>query len=393
MFFEILQHGAKLLAAFDVPVHQPQALYAPGRIVRAGRLAPLHAPQTSFDGRRVLLPERRPPEGAHRRITRHLAQYLLIGCVGGRFSPLKLDVGVLGWEHGLSMGLADNTPGKHRRGVATASNPERRRPFRLRILASGSSGNAALLQAGGPVFLLDAGISARSLQGFLQEDGFTWDDVRGVFLSHEHDDHVRGLPVLTRRCSAPLCGTAPTLRALEARVGAPARDRAVALAMGEAAQLSGVTAVPLRLPHDAAGPVGYRISCQDRHLVHLTDLGYVSRDLCATALEADVLVLEANHDERMLQTGPYPHRLKRRVSGPYGHISNSQMAEALRSLLSRSAHPPHTVVLAHLSRQNNTPQLALESARNALAHLGLTRTIRLEVAHSRTPLDWIDFEQ
>lgn len=218
-------------------------------------------------------------------------------------------------------------------------------------LASGSSGNALLVQTGARSCLIDCGIPIRELQRLLGGIGVSVDDLAFVFVSHEHSDHVRSLRSLTRR-QIPILTTEQTARVLEiprslVDVVSPHRPHVV----------EGVNVTPLSVHHDAVDPCGVFITHGASSAAVLTDLGTPCESLVPYLETADLIVLEANHDERMLRDGPYPAMLKRRVRSRLGHLSNTECASLLDTALRRSSSLP-AVWLAHLSQTNNRPELA-----------------------------------
>jgi phosphoribosyl 1,2-cyclic phosphodiesterase len=233
---------------------------------------------------------------------------------------------------------------------------------RVRVLASGSSGNALFVSFGNTRLLVDAGVSIKQLEGALAEIGERPDDLSAVLVTHEHADHVAGLNALQSRWAhVPIRATSSTARQLErrdiARVDGPP------LAGGLAIHVGDVRVAPFAVDHDAAEPVGFRFDWGDFSMAVATDLGTARPHIEAMLAGCRVLMLEANHDPDMLRNGPYPAFLKRRIASVSGHLSNRQSA----ALVSRVASPAlERVVLAHLSNTNNTPQLAVAEVSRAL---------------------------
>ena len=245
-------------------------------------------------------------------------------------------------------------------------------------LASGSSGNAALVSWGTTHILLDAGVSARRITTGLRILGVEPEQLSAILITHSHSDHISGLEVLTRKRQVPvvaspdtcaqLCGRIPALAAL-VRPQEPERE---------------VTIGALRVrsfptPHDAPGSVGYTIAGEEGRLALCTDLGYVTPQVRRWVLGCDLLVCETNHDEDWVRTGPYPYYLKQRVLGDYGHLSNEAGAELAAQAVEAGAR---TVILAHLSHENNTPAHAREAVCRRLRAMGCDpeRDITLAVA-------------
>lgn len=239
----------------------------------------------------------------------------------------------------------------------------------LRTLASGSSGNCILLSHQGVHLLLDAGISCKRIMADLRELGIDPRTVVGILITHEHSDHIAGLATLTKRLGVPVYASPGTARALRRRMGWPAgllRD----VAPGESFGLGGFSVGSFPTSHDAEEPMGFFFTAGSRRAAVVTDLGYVSDEVLHGVLGAQLVVCEANHDVDLLRQGPYPYPLKRRILGEQGHLSNEAGAMLALRCVEAGAH---TVVLAHLSQENNTPALALGAARQALAgHADIT---------------------
>lgn len=257
--------------------------------------------------------------------------------------------------------------------------------MRLTLLASGSGGNALLVEAAGARVLIDGGLRPRKLQSRLRQlhaglapqhrDGGP--EAPGaapadaVFLTHEHADHICGAEALAAH-GLRLFATAGTARALPAA----ARANLSEVQAGQAVCFQSLRVHPVALPHDAAEPVAYVIASERARLGVLTDCGHPSPAVIAALAGCDALVLEANHDQRLLRDGPYPPFLKQRIAAATGHLSNDQSAELLRGVLSRGAAPA-LVIAAHLSRTNNRPALVEAALRRAL---GSRQDVRLLVA-------------
>jgi phosphoribosyl 1,2-cyclic phosphodiesterase len=249
--------------------------------------------------------------------------------------------------------------------------------------SSGSSGNCYLVRTDAAAVLIDAGISATRILGQLERAETKPDQVKGVFLTHEHIDHVRGVRVLMKRLpQTELFTSSGTIEALErserqagAGAGAafdkdvPHRRRKLILPT-EPVQIGDMTVRAFRTLHDAADPYGYSISADGKEVAIVTDTGAVTDEILEGVRDADVLVLESNHDTQMLREGSYPWLLKQRILSERGHLSNAQAAEALTRLFALRGHK-RVVLLAHLSDQNNTPALAERTVITLLARVGL----------------------
>ncbi|GGI95250.1 metallo-hydrolase [Alicyclobacillus cellulosilyticus] len=259
------------------------------------------------------------------------------------------------------------------------------------VLASGSSGNALYVQSGATRILIDAGLSGRELQRRLREvTGRGLDELDAVVLTHEHVDHVRGLNQILKWTSVPVYATAGTwhqMAAVAAEWAASGRIRCVRA--GEAWTLGAMTLTPFGVSHDAEEPVMYRIDAGGASLALVTDLGYVSDRVKDAVRGCGVYIFETNHDPEMLRSGRYPWRVKRRILGDKGHLSNEDAAVALAELVP-SAQGRVQVFLAHLSEENNLPELAELTVRTVLADILGSEAERVDMhltsRHAPSPL-------
>ena len=232
--------------------------------------------------------------------------------------------------------------------------------MRLVTFASGSTGNCALVSADGHI-LIDAGISLRRIRANLSLSGLTSEDVSGVLITHEHSDHISGLAMLVKYHKIPVY--APAAVAVFLRGSIPGIDACLReIVPGEAFSLGGMNIRAFPTPHDARQSVGYRIE-SGAVFGFATDMGCVTEEIVSGLSGADAVVIEANHDTDMLLSGPYPAYLKQRVLSERGHLSNEEGA-ALALRLAEGG--TRTIVLGHLSRENNTPSLAVGTVREAL---------------------------
>ena len=236
------------------------------------------------------------------------------------------------------------------------------------VLASGSGGNATLFESRGTRVLVDGGLGPRALARELSAIGVELP--HAIVITHAHHDHVANAPRLGKKLRVPIYMTDATAR----RAPMPSTVDVVRFHPRAAFGIGALTIAPTPLPHDAA-QVALSISDGACTALLATDLGEVTGALLDVARACDVLLLESNHDVTMLESGPYPSHLKQRIRGARGHLSNDQA----HALLRRLSHRTRTVVLMHLSQTNNSPRLALESARDALSG----RAISLSVASPR----------
>lgn len=230
------------------------------------------------------------------------------------------------------------------------------------MLASGSKGNAALISSSRQRFLVDIGISCRELTKRMKEISVSPEELDGVFLTHEHIDHIRGLETFLKKYQVPVYSSTNTWRAILGRYTNLERKNCRLL---EGGLLCGDMRVEsFAIPHDAADPHGYTFTSQasGAKCAYLTDAGFITDTIRAAVTGSDALVLEANHDVEMLKNGPYPQALKQRILSTRGHLSNNTAGMFLAQLEKMPEH----VILAHLSEKNNLPSLAHDTVENIL---------------------------
>lgn len=250
--------------------------------------------------------------------------------------------------------------------------------MRVISLASSSKGNAAIVQVGESSWLIDCGISMKKIMERLAHQHALLADIDGVIITHEHQDHIRGLGPFLRRYQKPCYAAPKTLACLrDGRLGN--HIETLLKPFPEAGlERKNVHIVPIPLSHDAAEPIGLHFHDGVHALTMLTDTGCVNDDMLEYMAESDLVFLEANHDPQLLKQGPYPESLKRRIASDYGHLSNQACGVALRQIV--SAKTKH-IMLAHLSEQNNTLKHAQETVVQHLVGRGaLPKGLRLSVA-------------
>lgn len=237
---------------------------------------------------------------------------------------------------------------------------------RFCTFASGSGGNAALVSSGNTHILIDMGISCRRICQSLAKFGLTPEMLTAVLITHEHNDHIAGLATYIKKYKTPIITTSPTARQLAYRI-AGIEPLLRCAEWGETCEIGDISVMVLASSHDCAASCGFRLDTPNGTLGYLTDTGYIPGETAAALMGAKLLVLESNHDIEMLRSGPYPYHLKERVLGMRGHLSN-EVAAAFAVDSARAG--TKTIVLAHLSRENNTPQVALNTMEPWLAAAG-----------------------
>lgn len=250
--------------------------------------------------------------------------------------------------------------------------------FELCTLASGSSGNCLLMTDGKTHILVDAGISARRITTALKALGVEPGELAGILVTHEHSDHIAGIATLTKQLNLPVYASNAAGRQLYYRI-AFIEECLHTFHPGESFELGGFGVESYPTSHDTKESVGYAVTCGGRKAAVVTDLGVVTEEVRRGLNGAHLAVVEANHDVEMLRSGPYPYYLKSRILGDYGHLCNEDGADLARLCVEGGAH---TVVLAHLSAENNSPSIAHRVVKTHLEAGGVDtqKDILLEVA-------------
>ena len=240
--------------------------------------------------------------------------------------------------------------------------------FSVVVLGSGSSGNATLLSHSKGKVLLDAGLSGREICRRATSLGVYPESIKAIVVTHEHKDHTQGIRVLAKKFRVPVYISDPTLEVLGITQDLPARER---IESGREFCVAGMTFMPFAVPHDSVDPLGFVVSACGQKLGVAMDLGYVSALVRERLFGCDGLIIESNHDLEMLKIGPYPWALKQRVMSRQGHLSNEAVAKFLTEDFDGRAR---YIFLAHLSKNNNHPDLARLAAGRALRSRHATST-------------------
>jgi len=234
--------------------------------------------------------------------------------------------------------------------------------MRFCSIASGSSGNCIYVGSDATHLLIDAGISCKRVEEGLKGLDLKASDLDGILITHEHSDHIKGIEMLVKKYQIPIYATSGTLRYIRQNsyLSTCSDDLFIEIHPDEKTLIKDCSFQPFRISHDACDPVGYRVNYGKRKVAVCTDIGAYNEYTVENLKNLDALLLEANHDIKMLQVGPYPYYLKRRILGDRGHLSNENSGR----LLSRILHDNlQTVMLGHLSKENNIPELAYEAVR------------------------------
>lgn len=247
-------------------------------------------------------------------------------------------------------------------------------------LSSSSSGNAVLVTGNGRSILIDCGIPVRRLKEGLESAGVRLNDVEGILLTHEHDDHIRTVAVVSENYGIPVYASRGTLREVKSRLDLKGGFYFEKM---RTFSLAGMEITPFSTPHDAVQPVGYSISAGGLRYTQATDIGYFSPEVESKMLRSDIVLIESNHDVDMLINGRYPVSLKERILSRSGHLSNAGCAEAVLKILDSGTR---NIILGHLSEHNNTTELAYETTAEAIEKRGgsVGKDCVLVVANRRT---------
>ncbi len=252
---------------------------------------------------------------------------------------------------------------------------------RLKVctVASGSSANCTYVEVDGSGLLIDAGAGIRRTEAILSSVGSSLSKVRGIFLTHEHSDHISGLKTILKKYRIPVLANENTLNELSYALPEVDSDLFFPLPTGGNAKNGVFSVMSFPCLHDSVECAGYVIDTGKETIGVCTDLGQITDDVRKALTGCKVMVFESNHDVDMLRNGPYPYPLKQRISGPNGHLSNQQCGEGLIDFVRNGTE---WVYLAHLSKENNTESLCLCTVENILRRAGIDpqRDLRLQVA-------------
>lgn len=258
-----------------------------------------------------------------------------------------------------------------------------RKDCKVFVLYSGSGGNSVYIKVGKSAILIDAGKSARALCKALNAIGEDIGGVDAIFITHEHSDHISALEVLSKKNDITIYMTEVSAQRFDGCRDPYIHQRLCRCDVEFSVTVGELEISSFRTPHDSRMSVGYRIEFDnggERYKIGLaTDVGYISDTVRENLLGCDAVIIEANHDECMLMTGPYPRELKMRVASRRGHLSNRECAEFAMELADSGTY---AFMLAHLSKENNEPELAYEEISQALSGRGAT----VAVAHPDEPV-------
>ena len=253
----------------------------------------------------------------------------------------------------------------------------------LFTFASSSAGNCYLIRSETTNIMVDVGLSGKAISSDLELISLRAKRLNAFLLTHEHIDHVRGMAVMARRNSiAPIYASEGTINAMAEKVAGVDPDRMVAVKAGWDFMVGDIKVMPFNVSHDTAEPVAYAFERNVKKIAIVTDTGYISDEIFENIKDADILVLEANHERNILLCGRYPYTVKHRILGDKGHLSNEAAGGCIVRILDYlQGKKTPMILLAHLSQENNTPQQAFITIRNILEEAGyyVDKDLKMEV--------------
>jgi len=228
--------------------------------------------------------------------------------------------------------------------------------------------------------LVDVGLSGKSIVSSLNEIGISPKSIDGLLITHEHSDHVRGAGIFSRMFNIPIYANNRTWESMHKSIGKIKDENIKIINTDESFFIGDIEVKAYSIPHDAIDPVGYCFFNNGKKVSIATDIGHLSENVLNNIKGSDLVLLESNHDVEMLKVGPYPYILKRRILGDRGHLSNDDAGKAILRLVGEKFI---TVVLGHLSQQNNYPELAYRTVLSILEENGVytDRDLKLDLAH------------
>ena len=236
-------------------------------------------------------------------------------------------------------------------------------------LYSGSSGNSIFIASDNTRVLIDAGLAGKKIDEALKHIGEEASSIDGIFITHEHIDHIKGVGVLSRKYDIPIYANDNTWAVMEKNIGKIKEHNIRIMNRRSSITINDLEIRSFNIPHDAIAPVGYTVSSAGKNASVVTDFGVFTEEIRDNIIDSDIILLESNHDVNMLRMGPYPYKLKLRVLGENGHLSNEDCGSAIVSLLKNDKKKQ--IVLGHLSGTNNHPDLAYQTVVDVLSANGI----------------------
>lgn len=251
--------------------------------------------------------------------------------------------------------------------------------FKFCNLYSGSSGNCSFVETENTKILVDMGVSNKKLEDGLKQINVDIKDIDAIILTHEHSDHVKGLPVTTNKYHIPVYANRKTFEYMKQDL--PDFDKNF-FVTGENFDIGDLKIHPFSIPHDAADPCGFTISHKKKKISIATDIGHIENSVIDNLVGNNFVLIEANYETEMLKSSRYPYLLKRRILGPDGHLSNEDASYAISTLCENGVN---NIMLGHLSKENNFPELAYQTVMNEIMYKINDEKFSLAVADRDTP--------
>ena len=258
-------------------------------------------------------------------------------------------------------------------------------------LYSGSSGNSILVGSERTKILIDAGLSGKKIIDGLQEVGQNPNEIDGIFITHEHSDHIKGAGILSRKFNIPIYANELTWKAMEKSLGKIKEENIKIMPKRSTMSLNDLDITSFNTRHDSVASTGYTIKHKGKSASIATDIGTFTEEILRNIRESEVILLESNHDVQMVKFGPYPYELKRRVLSEVGHLSNEDCGKAIVDIMNHDKH--RKIILGHLSNTNNVPELAEQAVINVLSanKINIGKDLELKLADRHKPSSYISF--
>ena len=248
-------------------------------------------------------------------------------------------------------------------------------------LASGSSGNCHYIGTDKTKLLLDAGLTGKYIKNALYNIGVEPESIEGILVTHEHSDHVKAVGILMRKYGFKLYITEKTYEEIQLKIGKIDKEKVVFINKNTEFGIGDIIVRTYEISHDAVDPIGYTFSKDGNKVSVVTDLGVVTDYVLNEVMDSDLLLVESNHDKEMLMVGSYPYYLKKRIVGDEGHLSNDAAGQLIKETILNGN--VKNVLLGHLSRENNFPELALQTVINILedSNIRIGRDVNVDMTY------------
>lgn len=257
-------------------------------------------------------------------------------------------------------------------------------------LYSGSSGNSIFIASDEAKILIDAGLPGKKIDEALKSIGQDPHSIDGIFITHEHLDHIKGVGVLSRKYDIPIYANAHTWSAMESNIGKIKEHNIKIMDRRSNLEIKDLDVTSFNIPHDAVAPVGYTLHSKGKRASVTTDFGIYTQEIKDSIKDSDIILLESNHDISMVKFGPYPYNLKRRILSEVGHLSNEDCGRAIVDLIKYQQNKK--IVLGHLSGTNNHPDLAFQTVLSVLQEHNIeqNKDLVLSMASRHNPSNIIE---